>query len=55
MSNMIGKSRKKINLRSGDSLSMRVSHRLGMRGASTLARASAVYAWQKGGYRKFGC
>jgi outer membrane biosynthesis protein TonB len=52
---MVGRSRKKIKLRKGGSVSLRVSHQQGLRGASTLARTNAAYAGQKGTYPKFGC
>lgn len=51
----VGRSRKTFKLRSGGSVTHRIAHQEGLRGASTLARTNAAYGGQASSYPNFGC
>ncbi len=51
----VGSSTRKFKLRSGGSVSYRIAHQEGLRGASTLARADAAYAGGRASFPGFGC
>jgi hypothetical protein len=52
---MVGNSRMKFKLRKGGTVSHRVAHQEGLRGASSLARTNAAYGGAKTSFPKFGC
>lgn len=51
----VGSNKRTFKLRSGGSVSYRVAHQEGMRGADRLARTNAAYAGERASIPSFGC